>query len=97
MARYEDIAAPRRAKLSADGVEQAHRFERSAKIAVQVMELRALRGMTQAQLATATGITQADISRIERGSGNPTEKTLDKIAEALDAELRFVPRESLSA
>lgn len=27
--------------------------------------------MTEAQLAEATGITQADISRLENGNGNP--------------------------
>jgi transcriptional regulator with XRE-family HTH domain len=35
---------------------------------------------------------QGDISRIERGSANPTEKTLIRIADALGAELKLVDR-----
>jgi transcriptional regulator with XRE-family HTH domain len=32
------------------------------------------------------------ITRIERGTANPTEKTLVRIADALGADLRFVER-----
>jgi transcriptional regulator with XRE-family HTH domain len=48
--------------------------------------------MTQAELAAATGLDQGDISRIERGAANPTERTLLRIAYALDADLRLVER-----
>ena len=57
--------------------------------------LRAIRSklnLTQEQLAAQTGIDQGDISRIERGSANPTEKTLIRIADALGAELKLVDR-----
>ena len=37
---------------------------------------------------------QGDISRIERGATNPTARTLQRIAEALDADLRLVARAS---
>jgi transcriptional regulator with XRE-family HTH domain len=56
------------------------------------MELREQRGVTQAQLADDTGINQSEISRIERGAANPTEKTLRRIVEALDAEIRIVAK-----
>jgi ribosome-binding protein aMBF1 (putative translation factor) len=67
-------------------------FERVYSIASQVIALRERGGLTQADLAERTGIDQADISRIERGSANPTERTLSRIGDALGAELRFVER-----
>ena len=92
MTSYEDVAGPRRAKLSAKGRRQLRQFEQAATLAVQVMELRAKSGLTQGELADRSGVTQADISRIERGSANPTEKTLCKIADALNADLCLVQR-----
>ena len=49
--------------------------------------------LSQRQLSERTGIAQADISRIETGEGNPTIKTLQKIAGGLGMRLRldFVP------
>ncbi|MCR5322531.1 MAG: helix-turn-helix transcriptional regulator [Lachnospiraceae bacterium] len=49
--------------------------------------------MTQEELAKATGISQADISRLERGTGNPSIKTLQRVARALKMALKieFVP------
>ena len=56
-------------------------------VADAVAEARSKVGLTQSQLAAATGINQSDISRIERGIGNPSISTLSRIAKALDAEL----------
>ncbi len=67
-------------------------FEHAYTIAVQVMSLRQKRGLTQQQLAELSGIAQSEISRIERGSVHPTEPTLVKLADALDADLRLVER-----
>ena len=97
MTSYEDVAGPRRAKLSAKGRRQLRQFEQAATLAVQVMELRAKSGLTQGELADRSGVTQADISRIERGSANPTEKTLGKIADALNADLCMVQRTYVGA
>jgi DNA-binding XRE family transcriptional regulator len=47
-------------------------------------------GITQKQLAEASGISQADISRYERGLGNPTRATIDALAVALGAHLELV-------
>ena len=46
--------------------------------------------ISQRQLSERTGIAQADISRIETGNGNPTLKTLQKIAEGLGMKLELV-------
>ncbi len=61
---------------------------------MQVVDLRERHGLTQGQLAERCGVNQADISRIERGSTSPTARTLQRIADALDADIRLVARAS---
>ncbi len=45
-------------------------------------------GLTQKQLSERTGITQADISRLEHGNANPSLHTLQRLAAGLGMELR---------
>ena len=49
--------------------------------------------LTQKQLSEATGIAQADISRLENGTGNPSIRTLKRLAAGLGMQLKleFVP------
>ena len=89
---YEETVARRRARLRPDSRAQAEVFERACDIALQVIDLREKHGLTQTQLAERCGIDQADISRIERGATSPTTRTLQRIAEALDADVRLVSR-----
>ncbi len=89
---YTEATASRRGRLSETAEQQGPVFERSYGLAVQIAQLREKQSLTQAQLAERTGIDQADISRIERGSTHPTEKTLRRIADALGAELRLVEK-----
>ena len=56
-------------------------------VAVKLMEARSKAGMTQKQLAEATGIYQADISKIERGLANPSLSTLQRLADGLGMRL----------
>lgn len=98
MARsYLEASAARRAKLSKAGRKQLKVFAGAYDMAMQLVELRERRGMTQAELAAATGMDQGDISRIERGSANPTEKTLLRIADVLGADLRLVERDPVTS
>jgi transcriptional regulator with XRE-family HTH domain len=55
---------------------------------------RKKRHITQKQLATITGIDQADISKIENGTANPALSTLKRLADGLDMILKvdFVPK-----
>ena len=69
-------------------------FERAYAIAVQFIALREKRGLTQTQLAELSGVHQSEIGRIERGSINPTEPTLVRLADALGADLRLGDRSS---
>lgn len=56
-------------------------------LAYRLQLSRFFAGMTQKELAEKTGIYQADISKLERGLGNPSINTLERIAEGLDMEL----------
>lgn len=53
-----------------------------------IINHRIKRGWSQTQLAEAIGSRQPVISRLERGEGNPSLQTLQKIAKALDLSLR---------
>jgi ribosome-binding protein aMBF1 (putative translation factor) len=65
-----------------------------ARIAEQVVEQRAARGLSQQELAALCGTTQSAIARFERGGRPPRIDTLLRVAEALDCELlvEFRPR-----
>ena len=58
-----------------------------------IAEGREERDMTQKQLAEITGITQADISRLESGTANPSLRTLKRLAAGMGMALKveFVP------
>ena len=53
-------------------------------------------GMTQKQLSDITGITQADISRLESGTANPSLRTLKRLAAGMGMALKleFVPTQT---
>ena len=54
-----------------------------------VAAARAKKGLSQNELSKLTGIDQSDISKIERGVANPSIGTLNRIAEALGAQLEI--------
>ena len=58
-------------------------------LAYRMVQLRENCNMTQKQLAEKTGIYQADISKIERGLGNPSLATIKRLADGLDMEVRI--------
>jgi DNA-binding XRE family transcriptional regulator len=57
-------------------------------------ELREKHGLTKADLARAIDKNPAAIRRLLTASGNPELRTVVAIAEALDAEVRIVPRKA---
>jgi len=91
---YKDIMADREARSGPEAAVYRQVFGAAYDIALQVIDLRKQHGLTQKQLAERCGIDQADICRIERGSTSPTVRTLQRIAEALDADVRLVARSS---
>jgi len=58
-------------------------------VAQIVAEARAKTGISQSALSAETGIDQSDISKIERGIGNPSIGTLNRLAQAMGMELRI--------
>lgn len=59
-------------------------------IGTKVLQQRLAVGLTQQQLAAASGIAQADISRIEHGRANPTTDTLEALGRPLGVTLDLV-------
>lgn len=100
MARsYAESAAARRAKWSDD--TKAFAAKAGSYFDAQVEAHRSLghslavarvnAHLTQAELEDRSSVLQPEISRIERGVGNPTTETLIKLASALDTRLTLVP------
>jgi hypothetical protein len=52
-------------------------FAAGIALGLQFRDARVGRGLTRAELSGLAGIPQADISRIERGAGNPPEGFAD--------------------
>ena len=67
-------------------------------ITMSLVRARKEAGLTQAELSEKTGISQADISRLENGTRNPSLALLNRIAEAVNSTLRieFVPNQHLA-
>lgn len=61
-----------------------------------MMDARIRAGMTQMELSKKSGISQADISRLENGSRNPSLALLKRLAAAMDTTLKieFVPNDT---
>ena len=69
-------------------------LEPERQIIRAIIEGRERRDLTQQQLAEITGIQQADISRLENGTGNPSLRTLKRLAAGMGMQLKleFVPK-----
>lgn len=81
--KYRTTATPEEVAVFDDSVDHF-------SLASQILEARKKAGLTQTDLAARTGIGQSEISRIERGTGNPTEETLANIGRAMNKRLAFV-------
>ena len=53
-------------------------------------DARKYTNLTQNQLSQKTGITQCDISKIERNKANPTINVLQRLANAMNMKIRIV-------
>jgi ribosome-binding protein aMBF1 (putative translation factor) len=63
------------------------------RLGARLQQQRLAAGLTQKQLADASGVAQADISRIERGQGNPTAATLGALGGPLGVTLEYISAE----
>lgn len=100
---FAEYAREREATMTAADLEVVRAFDQAAAFGSVIFGARKARGLRQSDLAELSGVTQADISRIERGQVAPTTQTLLKLTAALGVEIQFVltqpgasPAESIS-
>ena len=62
-----------------------------------IVDARTSQNMTQKELAERTGINQADISKLENGTRNPSVNLMKRLAEGLGMALKieFVPKQRI--
>ena len=62
-----------------------------------IVEARTSQNITQKELAERTGINQADISKLENGTRNPSVNLLKRLADGMGMALKieFVPKKTL--
>lgn len=62
-----------------------------------IVDARASQNLTQKQLAEKTGINQADISKLENGTRNPSINLLKRLAEGMNMMLKieFIPKKKI--
>lgn len=62
-----------------------------------IVNARTSQNMTQKELAERTGINQADISKLENGTRNPSVNLLKRLAEGMGMVLKieFIPKQKI--
>jgi len=74
--------------MAEPGAAEAYEAARLAfELGAAVRELRQTRRWSQAELASAAGMTQSAVARFEAGGTVPTLAVLARVAGALDADL----------
>ncbi|WP_239395551.1 helix-turn-helix transcriptional regulator [Frankia sp. CiP3] len=95
MAERSEWAQLREQRMAEPGAHEAYQAARLAfELGRAVRQLRQQRGWSQTELAHAAGMTQSAVARFEAGGTMPTLPVLDRLADALDADLivRVTPR-----
>lgn len=61
-----------------------------------MIDARISQNLTQKELAEKTGINQADISKLENGTRNPSLKLLKRLADGMGMDLKidFIPKKA---
>lgn len=54
-----------------------------------MIDARKSTGLTQKQLSEKTGISQADISKLESGNANPSLRTLQRLASGMGMKVKI--------
>lgn len=62
-----------------------------------IVDARVSQNLTQKQLAERSGINQADISKLENGTRNPSINLLKRLADGMDMALKieFIPKQKI--
>ena len=87
-------------KQEALGNEELHReyeaIQPEYDIIKAMINTRTIQNLTQTELAEKTGISLADIKKLENGTRNPSLNLLKKLAEGIGMTLKieFIPKSS---
>lgn len=94
MSRYKDYKE--KALTNPEVKEEYDVLQPEYDLIQAMIDARISQNITQKELSEITGITQADISRIENGTRNPSLAMVKRIAAGLGMQLRleFVPSSS---
>ncbi len=96
MSRYDSF---KKEMLADSEVKEAYNaLEPEFDIIQALIDTRKELHLTQKELSARTGITQADISRIENGTRNPSLEMLKRLAKGMGMRLKleFIPENSSS-
>lgn len=76
-----------------NAVAELRAFDARFRIAAELLEARKQAHMTQRDLAAASGVQQAEISKIERGEITPGVSTVDRLLKPMGRRLAVVADE----
>ena len=84
--------------MQKERIPRQKRLSHTSQILKALYAARNACRMTQQELAVRSGINQANISKIENGVYNPSLAIINRLAEAMDMELRLqlTPRDHRS-
>ena len=70
-----------------------HQISLEEEVGIKIAKAREIRNMTQKELAEVTGISQANICKLEKGKLNPSLNILKRVAKGLNMNLSldFIP------
>ena len=95
MSSYNDYK--RKALENPDVKAEYEALQPEYDIIQAMIDARNKEGLTQKELSERTGITQADISRIENGTRNPSLGMVKRLAHGLGMRLKieFIPESTI--
>ncbi len=95
MTKFDDFVTEVERDATPEERELLEQSRRRFGIGAKLLDRRLAAGLSQRQLADASGIDQGEISRIERGQANPTARTLQALGGPLGVTLGFTPVETV--
>lgn len=83
--------------LDTEFVKEYEAIQPEMDIIRAIIDARTSQNLTQKELAERTGINQADISKLENGTRNPSINLLRRLAEGMGMALKieFVPKQKI--
>ncbi len=82
---------------NAEFVKEYEAIQPEIDVIRAIIDARTSQNLTQKDLAERTGINQADISKLENGTRNPSVNLLKRLAEGMGMALKieFIPKQKI--